>query len=62
MESSQEIERGAAEIKIVLEDGAIKIYHSEGPMLGELENAPVGSWDKLWEFMESTLHITRFYR
>lgn len=48
------IERGAAEVVITLEDGTITIKHGEdGTILGELHDAPDGTWSRLWDAMEA---------
>lgn len=47
-------ERGAADIRIELRDGDITIYHCNGgAVLAKLPNASEGTWDKMWEYLES---------
>lgn len=58
----QPTERGAASILIELEDGNIAVYHGmDSVKLAELENAPEGTWNKLWEYLEA-LGIERLYK
>lgn len=38
---------GAAEIKVVLENGKVKVYHSNGDLLFYKE-ATLNSWDNIW--------------
>lgn len=46
---------GAASIIIELRDGDITIKHGEHhhALLAHLDNAPIGTWDKLWHFFEN---------
>ena len=48
-----ELERGAAQITIKLEDGKITVYHTKenGPILHE-RPALKGDWDKLWDVIK----------
>lgn len=46
------VEPGAASIKIELTKGSIFVTHGEcGAVLAVLRDAPVGTWDKLWDAM-----------
>lgn len=54
----QGIDAGNASITITLEDGCISVYHHEGPLLLEVENAEDGSWDKIWETLHSLKSVT----
>ena len=48
------IEAGAASILIDLEGGNIVVKHgTDGTVLKEIKNAEAGSWDKLWEGIDS---------
>ena len=46
-------ERGHAEIRILLRDGEITVFHHEGDVV--LYCAPVreGAWDALWEVLDA---------
>ena len=55
------IDRGAASITITLDKGIILVKHGDdGTLLAHLNNAPDGTWDKLWDAMEA-LGIERLY-
>lgn len=54
---TKQIERGAAEIRIELSHGDIRIYHGDGALLAERINAPEGTWHKMWEFFQLYLEI-----
>ena len=45
-------EQGAAEIRVCLTKGKIKVYHCEGPLLFE-KKAKKGDWDKIWEAIKN---------
>lgn len=48
--TKRQTEDGAASILIELEDGNITVKHgTDGSVLLIVENALVGSWDKLWD-------------
>lgn len=55
-------ERGAASLKIVLHNGAISVFHgTDKALLAELQDAPEGTWDALWDAMTS-LGIERRFK
>ena len=48
------IEAGAASIHIELSGGNIVVKHgTDGSVLKEIKNAEAGSWDKLWDTINS---------
>jgi len=56
------VEPGAASIQVSLRDGNIKVLHGEDDtLLAYLDNAPAGTWDKLWKYFEK-LGFNRLYR
>ncbi len=48
MEKNEIQEAGAAEMRVCLTEGEIKVYHCEGTLLFEKE-AKEGDWDKIWD-------------
>lgn len=52
--STSKIETGAAEIRIVLSNGYINIYHGQnGALLASLSDAPKGTWSAMWKSLRS---------
>lgn len=41
-------EKGSAEINITFKNGTITVKHFDGTVLKTIENAEIGSWDKLF--------------
>ena len=55
-------ERGAASLRISLRDGNIQVRHGEDDtLLAYLNDAPEGTWDKLWKTFKK-LGFTKLYR
>jgi hypothetical protein len=56
------IDQGAASILITKEEGTIEVRHGEdNTLLAFLENAPAGTWNKLWKTFRK-LGFTKLYR
>jgi hypothetical protein len=54
MTDDKRIERGAASMFIELRDGDITINHgSDNTLLAHLDDAPEGTWGKLWAYFEA---------
>lgn len=53
MQDHEKKERGTARITIELSDGNITIKHEDGFLLAELKDAPLGTWNKMWESFDS---------
>ena len=52
--AKQGIEEGAAEFRVRLSDGNIEVLHSEcGSLLASMQQAPKGTWDKIWRGLEA---------
>jgi hypothetical protein len=49
------IEKGAAELKIVLKAGQILVYHGDGELIAIKNKAPAGSWDKLINVLQDDI-------
>ena len=46
-------ERGHAEIRILLKDGEITVFHTEGDAVLYCEPVRKGAWDALWEVLDA---------
>lgn len=56
------IERGAASIHIELSEGTITVTHgTDEVVLAQLKDAPEGTWDRMWDALE-TLGMERRVR
>ena len=51
--STDNIESGAAGIVIELSEGRITVTHKDdGALLAHLDNAPSGTWTKIWNHLD----------